>query len=616
MAGFILDRFDGSQQPIEVDHAITVKQTGLTWVGQYYSKFGEILLENMLHLSENFAGPVPPNSFDSSSATFGNLLGQLWYDTDESATINNKILKVYDGNGRTGTDGWKRIEPILGESNPTIYTEGELFYNTERRTIEMARSNRWEQLSVELSYDSERLVGIEGQFYMRKDIDQTMNGLLTTTNIRPLTNRTYNLGQEDRRWNEVYSSTLDTEFSKDLIPLSNTVFNLGSNIRKWNDAYINVVRGDNYTDLNPLVHLSNNIGTNLRKWNNVYARTSYINFHSTLIPRNTTQTVGTSVNRWEHGYYNNLNLNSVSSNLLPLNNNLTIGSSSNKWNELYVNVIKSTNTETLLPANATVNLGSSTNKFNNMYANVVRGDSYLHLLPLSNTTYNLGSLSLKWNNGYIANAYIDFYNTLTPRNSSQSIGTTSTRWNNTYLNNLNVNQFTTNIIPNANNSLSLGTSSRNWGELNVNVIRSTKVETLTPNTTSTNIGTSSNPFNILYVRDLPQVRMIGDMTFDIVRNGRSRGLYWRGLTDHHEIFVEEVSNNEKTHLVIENRDNPDDSTRFRNNGNDVLEVKSNKVEAYEDIQAHKRIIMGETTSGNGISMEFNSAVGSIEFKFL
>lgn len=615
MAGFILDRFDTSQQPIEVDHAITIKQTGLTWVGQYYSKFGEILLENMLHLSENFAGPVPPNTYDNTAATFGNLQGQLWYDTDESDTINGKILKIYDGNGRPGTQGWKRIEPILSETRPTTYTEGEVFYNTTSKTLEIARNNRWEKIGVETAYDSERLIGIDGIFYMRKDIDQTMNGVLTTRNIIPQSNRSFDLGRNNRRWRQLYVSTLDAEFSTTLPPLADKTYDLGTSSRYWDTLYVDVIRSNNYTDVIPLADGSFSIGNISKKWNTIFARNSKIDAYDTILPSNSTQNIGSLSNRWQTGYFNNLDVTNLSGSLIPTNPD-NIGSSSNPWDELYVNVIKATTTETLLPAGGTVNLGSSGNKFNNVYAEVIRGDRYLHLLPLTTNTYNIGSTALKWNNLRVVNAYIDFYNTLIPRNNSQSIGTTSSRWNNTYLNILNVNNVSSNLIPTTNNDKTLGTNTRKWSDIYVGVIRETKVETLIPNQPTINLGTSSLPFNNLHVNNIPGARFTDDLTFTIVRNNKSKGIKWSGLTDEHSIYVEEVSNIEKTHLVIESGDNPEDTTKFRNNGNDVLDIHRNKVEAHEDIQAHKRIILGETTPNNGITMEYNNSVGSIEFKFL
>lgn len=485
MASFILDRFDGSQTPIEVDHAVTLKQTGLTWVGQYYSKFGEILLENMLHLSENFAGPVPPNSFDDNSATFGNLLGQLWYDTDDQANFNNQTLKVYDGNIRVGTDGWKRLELIIAEDKPSDYTEGEMFYDSDRKTIDVARENRWESLMVELAYDSERLIGIEGQYYMRKDIDQTMNGVLTATHIKPLVHSRYDLGEEDRRWRELFLNVLSTAYSRDLIPLTDKGYDLGEASQQWGNLHVDVVQANSFTDIMPLATETYNIGSPTLKWNEFYLRTAYIDFYSTIIPRNNTQTIGTTTTRWQHGYFNNLNINAATSNFSPR----------------------------------------------------------------TGENHNLGEIG------------------------------------------------------------------RRWDELHVNVIKSTRYDTLIPNTTTTTLGTVSEPFNEIHARTIANTKFTGDVNFDIIRNDDSKGLKWSGLDDEHRIYVEEYANASSTRLVIESGTNPQDSTIIKNNGEDVLEVKQDRVEAHKDVQANKKLIVSDGT-GVGVSIEYNAGIGSMEFKFI
>ena len=485
MALFTLDRFDGSQTPIEVDHAVTLKQTGLTWVGQYYSKFGELLLENMLHLSENFAGPVPPNSFDDNNATFSNLLGQLWYDTDDTENLHNKTLKIQNGNTIPNTDGWKRLELILGEQTPDTYAEGEMFYNTNRKTIDVSRENRWESLSVELAYDSERLIGVEGQYYMRKDIDQSMSGVLTATHIQPLIHSRYDLGTNDLRWRELFLNVLSTAYSRQLVPITEKTYNLGSSTLQWSNLHVDVVRANSFTDILPLTTETYKIGSPSRKWNEFYLRTAYIDFYSTILPRNNTQTIGNSVTRWQHGYYNNLNVNALTSNLSP--------------------------------------------------------------------------------------------------QSGQSFD--------------------------------LGESSRKWDELYVNVIRSAKFDTLLPNQLTTTIGTAAEPFNVIHARTIATTKFTGDITFDIIRNNRSKGLKWLGLDDYHEIYVEEYSNSNNTRLVIDSGNNTQDSTVFKNNGDDKLEIKTDKVEAHENLQANKKIIVSDGT-GNGVSIEYNNAIGAMEFKFI
>lgn len=483
---FTIDRFDGSKQPIQVDHAVTLKQTGLTWVGQYYSQFGEHILENMLHLSENFAGPNPPSSVDDNSATFDRLLGQLWYDTDDNADKSNRVLKIQNDNGSFNTNGWKRVELILNDTLPTTFTNGESFFKTDRRTLYVSDNGAWREVKVETAYDSEKLIGIDGIYYMRKDIDQTMLGLLTTKDIVPLTTGSHTLGKNGLRWKEAYLDVLNTTYTRDLIPLSDKTFDLGSNTRRWDDLYVNVVRADNFTDVIPLSNNSYDLGSNTKQWDNLHTRTAYIDRYDTILPIDTTRSIGRNTNRWNQGFFNELNINTVTSNILPrAGSTTTIGGVGREWNELYVNTVKSTQFETLLPKELT-----------------------------------------------------------------------------------------------------------------------------------TDIGTSSDPFNKLYVRELAIDKFTQDINFDIIRNAKSKGIVWSGLTDNHSIYVEEVDNNEKTRLVIENRDNPNqDTTVFKHRDNDILEVGSNKVESNRDVQFNEKANFTKTSTNRGVTMEFNETVGAIEFKF-
>lgn len=615
MAAFTLDRFDASQTPIEVDHAVTLKQTGLTWVGQYYSQFGELLLENMLHLSENFAGPVPPNTFDDTQATFGNLLGQLWYDTDDEANLNSRTIKVYDGNTNSGTNGWKRLELVSGSNPPTAFADGEIFYNVSNRTLEISNNSSWNELTVNMAQDSEKLVGIDGQYYMRKDIDQTMNGRLTTINLRPLSQSTYDLGESGRRWREGFFSVLNTEHTKKLIPVDHKSYDLGSPTRNWNNLYVDVSRASSYTDLQPLSHLNYSIGANNNKWNNVYARNAFFDQYNTLIPQNSTRNVGSSSQRWDTGYFKNIDVSSFSSGLIPGNGDDNIGSEDNPWNELYVDLIKSTKVETLIPNTNDVDLGSPTNPFDDIYANVIRGSRYTHLYPLQTLTYNIGSNPLKWNNLYTRYAYIDFYNTLKPRNATQTLGTTNDKWDQGFINIIEVTDFRSNLRPLSDKTYDMGTSNRRWNTLYVDTIKTAKFEGLLPAGVSSNIGTVNSPFNTIYIRELGETNFTGDVLFDIVRNSKSKGISWSGLTDTHEIYVEETANSERTQLVLHSGNDSDDGLVVRNFNDDILEVKRNKVKAYRDIETNKKLTVTDDTGNSGISMEYNDSIGAMEFKF-
>ena len=90
-----VDRTDETNVPINVDMSVTKRQLGLTWVGQYYSRYGEVQSENFLRLLENFASDTQPNSNDDPGLALNNVLGQLWYHTDDTGTNLRTTLKVF-----------------------------------------------------------------------------------------------------------------------------------------------------------------------------------------------------------------------------------------------------------------------------------------------------------------------------------------------------------------------------------------------------------------------------------------------------------------------------------------------------------------------------------------
>lgn len=79
---YTIDYSTSSKTPIVVNDGTVDTSTSISLIGKNYTRFGEILNENMLHLLENFAsGTAPTNPTE----------GQLWYDT------TNSKLMLYDG---------------------------------------------------------------------------------------------------------------------------------------------------------------------------------------------------------------------------------------------------------------------------------------------------------------------------------------------------------------------------------------------------------------------------------------------------------------------------------------------------------------------------------------
>ena len=78
---YTIDYSQSSKTAIVVNDGTIDTSTSIGLIGKNYTRFGETLNENMLHLLENFA---------NSSAPTNPTEGQLWYDTA------NSQLKIYD----------------------------------------------------------------------------------------------------------------------------------------------------------------------------------------------------------------------------------------------------------------------------------------------------------------------------------------------------------------------------------------------------------------------------------------------------------------------------------------------------------------------------------------
>ena len=78
---YTIDYSQSSKTAIVVNDGTIDTSTSIGLIGKNYTRFGEILNENMLHLLEHFANASAPSNPTE---------GQLWYDT------TNSQLKIYD----------------------------------------------------------------------------------------------------------------------------------------------------------------------------------------------------------------------------------------------------------------------------------------------------------------------------------------------------------------------------------------------------------------------------------------------------------------------------------------------------------------------------------------
>ena len=100
------------------DGQINQVATDLTLIGKNISGYGTYLNDNFVHLLENFANTSQPNH---------PLLGQLWYDTNDSK------LKVYNGLAfvpTTSTAVVNTIPSTISSGDIVIHsTFGQMFFN-------------------------------------------------------------------------------------------------------------------------------------------------------------------------------------------------------------------------------------------------------------------------------------------------------------------------------------------------------------------------------------------------------------------------------------------------------------------------------------------------------
>lgn len=361
-----------NNDPIRVNMTDVLTQGGLKWVGQFHSRYGEILHENMLRMHENFASNEPPWVSDSDYASFNKLNGVIWYDMNDNHTGEHSV-KIQKGDSNS-IDGWKRLEITVSNTPPSSHAAGEVWYDTRDNTFSLSRNTLWEDLTVKRALDSDKLNNLESWQFLRTDIDDTAYGTLTLSNVRPRSNSNFNLGTPSNLWLNTYTDNLVANTTHSLIPKGHIQYDLGSNINKWGNLYVGVLRADQTRSLIPQSNTTYDLGSTTRKWRRGYIRDLYADFSHNLIPINGNVQIGVSNRRWKEvhsDYIVGVNYSS----LIPQNTNNTIGDSTKSWAALHVNVVKSTRTENLRPvANNSYDLGTNTERYRRTFTDNLRGN--------------------------------------------------------------------------------------------------------------------------------------------------------------------------------------------------------------------------------------------------
>lgn len=112
---YTIDYNDPGKSPIVVNDGTVDTSTSLSLIGKNYTRFGEILNENLLSLLENFADGTAPNNPTE---------GQLWYDTSTSRLMlydNGQWYPIGAPAGTTRIEYRQRLD-TLGVYHWTIET--------------------------------------------------------------------------------------------------------------------------------------------------------------------------------------------------------------------------------------------------------------------------------------------------------------------------------------------------------------------------------------------------------------------------------------------------------------------------------------------------------------
>ena len=121
---YTINKTDGTALVTVADGAINTTYS-ITLIGKNYAGYGEVLNENQIKLSENFANTT-------ANAPASPLVGQTFYDT----TTNQ--LKVYDG-AQFKTTG----SAVNSQTSPSSAAQGDLWYDTANGQLYVYSGSAW-----------------------------------------------------------------------------------------------------------------------------------------------------------------------------------------------------------------------------------------------------------------------------------------------------------------------------------------------------------------------------------------------------------------------------------------------------------------------------------------
>ena len=112
---YIINNYDGSQLVGINDQTVNSTATSLRLPGRDYKPYGEVVVENLVWMLQNFSGETPP---------LRAIQGQIWYDK------NSQDIKVYDGMEWVNTG-----KSLNGDQYPANAQTGQIFYHTTKKQL-------------------------------------------------------------------------------------------------------------------------------------------------------------------------------------------------------------------------------------------------------------------------------------------------------------------------------------------------------------------------------------------------------------------------------------------------------------------------------------------------
>jgi hypothetical protein len=128
---YTVDYTDANKSAIVVNDGTVDTTTDIKLIGKNYSRYGEVIAENFLHLLENFAGGSAPSRPSE---------GQLWYDS------TNNCMKYFDDTqGNSGN--WKGVGSMTVQSaapNGVGETDGHMWLDSDNGQLYLYYNGSWQ----------------------------------------------------------------------------------------------------------------------------------------------------------------------------------------------------------------------------------------------------------------------------------------------------------------------------------------------------------------------------------------------------------------------------------------------------------------------------------------